>query len=174
MNWVKPFADKFITGHYGTMSAYRRKMKMQAHSGTDWARPEGTEIRAIANGRVTLIAYSKILGHVLVQKARHKNGQLYYIGYCHLKEKPTLKDNSGLIAGQTVIGLVGNTGSASTGAHLHATISKEPRGVFGITAVKEDLYKLIEENSSSRTESIKAKPTEAKAKLCPTCGQETK
>ena len=145
--WIKPFADKFITGHYGTLSAYRKKMKMQPHSGTDWARPEGTEIKAIADGRVTLIAYSKVLGHVLVQKARHKNGTLYYIGYCHLKEKPELKDNAPLTAGKTVIGLVGNTGSASTGAHLHATASQKPRGVFGVTSDKEDLFKLIKENS---------------------------
>jgi murein DD-endopeptidase MepM/ murein hydrolase activator NlpD len=144
--WVKPFADKFITGHYGTLSPYRKKMKMQAHSGTDWARPEGTPIKAIADGRVEFVAFSKILGHVLVQRARDNKGQLYYIGYCHLKEKPELEERAGLKAGETVIGLVGNTGSASTGAHLHATISKQARGVFGITAVKEDLFKLIEEN----------------------------
>jgi murein DD-endopeptidase MepM/ murein hydrolase activator NlpD len=121
-------------------------MKMQAHSGTDWARPEGTPIKAIARGRVEFVAFSKILGHVLVQRARHKNGQLYYIGYCHLKEAPELEKGHRLVAGQSVIGLVGNTGSASTGAHLHATISKQAKGVFGITAVKEDLFKLIKEN----------------------------
>ena len=144
--WVKPFADRFITGHYGTLSAYRRKMKMQAHSGTDWARPEGTPIKAIARGRVQFVSFSKVLGHVIVQRARHKNGQLYFIGYCHLKESPELKPGDRLVAGETVIGLVGNSGSASTGAHLHATISKEPKGVFGVTAVKEDLFKLIKEN----------------------------
>ena len=77
--WFAPFPDKFITGHYGTLSAYRRKMKMQAHSGTDWARPEGTPIKAIARGRVEFVAFSKILGHVLVQRARHKNGQLHLV-----------------------------------------------------------------------------------------------
>ena len=67
------------------MSEYRRRNKMQPHSGTDWGVKNGTYIPAITDGTVRLIQYSTILGWVVVQtgwdniKKRTK-----YIGYCHL------------------------------------------------------------------------------------------
>ena len=145
MTWQKPFPDNRITGHYGTLSDYRRKMKMQPHSGTDWAMKAGTPIPAIARGTVVGIFESKILGHVLVQRVQDKNKKIWFIGYCHLHKKPTLKEGDRVEAGAP-IGLVGNSGSASTGAHLHATLSKTIKGVFGPTSVKFDLFKAIEEN----------------------------
>ena len=66
--WLKPFPDKQITGHYGTMSAYRKKHGMQPHSGTDWAGRSGTLIPSITDGEIVLIQYSKILGWVVVVK----------------------------------------------------------------------------------------------------------
>lgn len=145
MSWKLPFPDKKITGHYGTMSEFRKKNGMQAHSGTDWAMPEGTKIPAIAKGTVKLVQFSKVLGWVLVQSAMDKEGTIWYIGYCHLKEEPKVEVGTKLALGDT-IGLVGNTGSASSGPHLHATISKKAKGVFGVTADKADLYKTIKEN----------------------------
>jgi murein DD-endopeptidase MepM/ murein hydrolase activator NlpD len=145
MTWQKPFPDNRITGHYGTLSEYRRKNGMQPHSGTDWAMKAGTPIPAIANGTVVGIFESKILGHVLVQRVMDKNKKVWFIGYCHLHKKPTLAEGTRVKAGEP-IGLVGNTGSASTGAHLHATLSRTLKGVFGTTAQKADLYKAIEEN----------------------------
>jgi murein DD-endopeptidase MepM/ murein hydrolase activator NlpD len=145
MTWQKPFPDNRITGHYGTLSEYRRKNGMQPHSGTDWAMKAGTPIPAIANGTVVGIFESKILGHVLVQRVMDKNKKVWFIGYCHLHKKPTLAEGTKVKAGEP-IGLVGNTGSASTGAHLHATLSRTLKGVFGTTAQKADLYKAIEEN----------------------------
>jgi LysM repeat protein len=41
---------------------------------------------------------------------------------------------------------IGNSGSASSGAHLHATASKMLKGVFGATTDKVDLKKLILSN----------------------------
>lgn len=146
MSWKLPFPDKKITGHYGTMSEFRRKNGLQAHSGTDWAMPEGTKIPAIAKGTVKLVQFSKVLGWVLVQSAMDKDGTIWYIGYCHLKSEPTIKVGAKLAVGDT-IGLVGNTGSASSGPHLHATISKKVKGVFGVTADKADLYKIIKDNA---------------------------
>jgi murein DD-endopeptidase MepM/ murein hydrolase activator NlpD len=147
MSWIKPFPDKKITGHYGTMSEYRKKNGLQAHSGTDWAMPGGTPIPAIARGTITGVYESKILGHVIEQRAMDKDGKLWYIGYCHLQKPPTLKVGDKVQAGDTV-GLVGTTGSASSGNHLHATASRRQKGVFGVTADKVDLLKLIEENSA--------------------------
>lgn len=146
MSWKAPFSDKKITGHYGTMSEFRRKNGLQAHSGTDWAMPDGTPIPAIAKGTVKFVGESKILGHVIVQSAMSKIGIVWYIGYCHLKKAPTLKVGDKVEQG-TTIGLVGNTGSASSGPHLHATLSRKIKGVFGTTAEKADLFKAIKENA---------------------------
>lgn len=146
MSWKTPFSDKKITGHYGTMSEFRRKNNMQAHSGTDWAMPAGTPIPAIAKGTIKFVGESKVLGHVIVQSAMGKDGKVWYIGYCHLHKAPTLKEGDKIEQGAT-IGLVGNTGSASSGPHLHATLSRKVKGVFGPTSDKADLHKAIKENA---------------------------
>lgn len=145
MSWKKPFPDKKITGHYGTLSEYRKRNGMQPHSGTDWAMKEGTPIPAIAKGTIVGVYESKVLGHVVEQRVMDKAGKIWYIGYCHLANV-FLKEGDKILQGDT-IGTVGNTGSASTGAHLHATLSRKQKGVFGVTADKVDLYKAIEENA---------------------------
>jgi len=139
-----PFSYKKITGRFGTLSEYRRRNNMQPHSGVDFAIPQGTPIPAIANGTVVLNQFSKVLGHVLVQRVMGKDGLLYFVGYCHLKAEG-LKTGTKVKLGEP-IGLVGNTGSASTGAHLHMTVSKELKGVFGPTSVKIDPIQFIKDN----------------------------
>jgi hypothetical protein len=145
--WRLPYADKYITGHFGTLSAFRKARNMQPNSGTDWARPRGTRIPAIAKGTVRLIQYSKVLGWVLVQTAMDKNGAIWYLSYCHMDNRPGYNVGSKLVKGQTV-GLVGSSG-LSSGPHLHATASKTLKGVFGVTSQKTDLYKLIAENTKA-------------------------
>ena len=173
-DWRLPYSDKYITGHYGTMSDFRRKNNMQAHSGTDWARPRGTRIPAIAKGTVRLIQYSKVLGWVLVQTAMDRDGKVWYISYCHMDEKPGYSVGDKLVKSQTV-GKIGNSGKSS-GPHLHATASKTLKGVFGVTSAKVDLYKLILENIKG-TETKQA-DKEVKAvvepSVCKCCGQEIK
>jgi len=144
-DWRLPYPDKYITGHYGTLSDFRRARGMQPHSGTDWARPRGTRIPAIAKGTIRLIQYSKVLGWVVVQSAMDKDGKVWYLGYCHMDERPGYKVGDKLAKGQTV-GKIGNTG-VSSGPHLHATASKTLKGVFAETSRKVDLYKLILENT---------------------------
>lgn len=163
MGWVMPFSEKLVTGHYGTMSEFRRRNNMQAHSGTDWAPKGGTVIPAIANGTVRLIQWSNVLGWVVVQSAMTKDRKTVHIGYCHIAcdkhginckgpaqkcTTPTsLKVGDKLSAGKPSGMKCGNTGSASTGAHLHATLGKGIKDVFGPTSVKQDLFKAIKENS---------------------------
>lgn len=166
MSWIMPFSDKAITGHYGTMSEYRRARNMQAHSGTDWS-PAGsnkgkTPIPAIASGTIKLIQWSAVLGWVIVQTAMNKDRKVQYIGYCHVScgkhgvncKGPAVKCSSPvkkkvgdkLNAGDTVA-IMGNTGSASSGVHLHATLGSTLKSVFGPTSAKADLYKAIKENA---------------------------
>jgi murein DD-endopeptidase MepM/ murein hydrolase activator NlpD len=144
-DWRLPYADKYLTAHYGAMSDFRRKNNMQAHSGTDWARPKGSRIPAIAKGTIRLIQFSKVLGWVVVQTAMDKDGQIWYLAYCHMDQRPGYEIGQKLVKGQTV-GLIGNTGMSS-GPHLHATASKTLKGVFGATQTKVDLYKLILANT---------------------------
>jgi murein DD-endopeptidase MepM/ murein hydrolase activator NlpD len=164
MSWIMPFPEKAITGEYGSMSAFRRKNKMQAHSGTDWA-PAGsnkgtTAIPAIARGTVKQVKWSNILGWVITQTALTKGRKVVYISYCHLKcnthginckGRHAASLASGLRVGDklsagTPFAFIGNTGSASSGPHLHATLSNTLHGVFGITRDKQDLKKAIRAN----------------------------
>jgi murein DD-endopeptidase MepM/ murein hydrolase activator NlpD len=139
-----PFEPKFITGRFGTLSEFRKKNGMQPHSGVDWAKPEGTPIPSIANGTIVLQQWSDVLGNVSVLRVMGKDQKLYYVGFCHLKAEG-LAVGTKVKEGETV-GLVGNTGSASSGAHLHLTVSKELKGVFGPTSVKQDPIQFIKDN----------------------------
>ncbi len=139
-----PFDWKKITGRFGTLSEYRKANGMQAHSGVDWAMPEGTPIPAIANGTIVLQQFSKVLGNVSVQRVMSKDGELYYVGYCHLRAEG-LEVGTKVQEGDT-IGFVGNTGSASSGAHLHLTVSKKLKGVFASTSEKQDPIEFIKAN----------------------------
>jgi murein DD-endopeptidase MepM/ murein hydrolase activator NlpD len=139
-----PFDPKFITGKFGTLSAYRKANGMQPHSGLDFARPEGTPIPAIASGTIVLQQFSQVLGNVSVLRVMGKDQKLYYVGFCHLKAEGH-EVGTKVKEGDT-IGFVGNTGSASSGAHLHLTVSKELKGVFGPTSVKIDPIQFIKDN----------------------------
>lgn len=139
-----PFDPKFITGRFGTLSEFRKKNGMQPHSGVDWARPEGTFIPAIASGTIVLQQWSDVLGNVSVLRVMNKDKKLAYVGFCHLA-KPGLEVGTKLKEGD-IVGYVGNTGSASSGAHLHLTVSREVKGVFGPTSVKQDPIEFIKAN----------------------------
>jgi murein DD-endopeptidase MepM/ murein hydrolase activator NlpD len=78
---------------------------------------------------------------------------------------------------------IGNTGSATTGSHLHATASKTVKGVFGATSAKVDLHKLILANakgSAPKQANPKAKAVvQSKVEVktvycCPHCKKELK
>lgn len=139
-----PFHHSKITGRFGTLSEFRKARGMQPHSGLDFAMPVGTPIPALANGTIVLSQESKVLGHVVVLRIMDKQKKLAYIGYCHLR-KPGAEVGTKVKEGETV-GLVGNSGSASSGPHLHMTVSREIKGVFGPTSVKEDPIEFVKAN----------------------------
>ncbi len=185
-----PFAENTITGVYGSMSEFRRKNNMQAHSGTDFA-PAGsnkgkTAIPAVSNGTIALVQWSNVLGWVIVQSAWDaKKKKAAYVGYCHLacdKHGINCKgSHDGSIAtklkvGDKVtegssVGMIGNTGSASSGAHLHLTISWAVKGVFGATSDKFDFVEWVKQQGTPATKGATKKVNK---KICATCGQEVK
>lgn len=191
MSWVFPFPDSQITGHYGTMSEFRRKNKMQAHSGTDWKARAGTYIPAIASGTIKLIQYSKVLGWCVEQTAWDNiRGRTVYVGYAHLFcethgsmckgpeagcKSPSSKFRIGqkVEAGEKFGIRVGNSGTATTGSHLHATVGGRPKAIFAATSAKQDLYKFIQEQTAffakQQANPQAQKMVLPKVKVCRTC-----
>jgi len=139
-----PFHHSKITGRFGTLSEFRKARGMQPHSGLDFAMPIGTPIPALANGTIVLSQESKVLGHVVVLRILDKQKKKAYIGYSHL-QKPGAAVGTKVKEGETV-GLIGNSGSASSGPHLHLTVSREIKGIFGPTSVKECPIEFVKAN----------------------------
>lgn len=168
--WQHPFNKKTITSRFGETA--RRDTP---HRGTDYAPKAKTLIPAVTKGTVKKIAWSDCLGWYMIQTGWAKN-KAWYVGYMHLScakhgidcrgpkvDKCTtpfknLKVGDTVKKGQSV-GRVGNTGSCSRGAHLHATLSTSVTG--GVTGKVYDLEKFIDEQIA---EESKPKP-----KACPTC-----
>jgi len=113
--WLSPLTGK-ISSKYGNRISPITNKKAR-HNGIDLAVPEGTPIKAPADGTIALRYYTKEGGRQMVVK--HKGG--YLTGYAHLRTR-RFKEGTKVKQGQ-IIAWSGNTG-ISTGAHLHFTIRK--------------------------------------------------
>jgi len=93
--------------------------------GLDYACNTGDKVMATARGHV--VSCSNVANQVLGRNIaiRHPDGRMSY--YLHLS-KPMVSNGQRVKAGE-VIGLSGNTGTTSTGAHLHFAI-KDRKGDF--------------------------------------------
>ncbi len=91
----------------------------EEHYGIDYSASEGTQIRATANGLVTGSYYDEALGNVL--EIDHGNG--YKTKYAHCQEAIAIKGNT-VLRGE-MIATVGNSGTATSGAHLHYEVTKD-------------------------------------------------
>ncbi len=96
------------------------------HRGTDYnGFVAGTPLKAVNDGVIVINKFSAVLGNVVVlQVGKH------FFGYCHLDKPSPLKVGAKVKSGDT-IGGAGTTGSASSGVHLHLTLSLLKEGVFG-------------------------------------------
>jgi murein DD-endopeptidase MepM/ murein hydrolase activator NlpD len=98
--------------------------QMRAHTGTDFAAPIGTPVRATADGVVTFVGQQTGYGNVIMLK---HDGR-YSTVYAHLSRfAPETRPGARIHQGDT-IGFVGQTGWA-TGPHLHyeLRVDGEPR-----------------------------------------------
>lgn len=105
--------DSLVTSNYGSRIDPMTGSSVEFHSGLDLRAAEGTEVLALFNGVVKEVGYSVGAGNYI--RIDHGNGIISYC--CHLKEVTTS-------AGQRVsqydsIALSGNTGTWTTGPHLH-------------------------------------------------------
>ena len=88
--------------------------EMRAHKGTDFAAPEGTPVRATADGIVAVAGEQNGYGNVVMLQ----HDTTYSTVYAHLSRfAPALRNGARVHQGDT-IGYVGQTGWA-TGPHLH-------------------------------------------------------
>ena len=120
--YIEPFSPKLRGDEFGNLAPYRNG---RPHRGQDWHPAEKSPIHAITNGTVFVNEWTDVLGWIVIQSAADG----YWVLYAHLAKQSDLKPQTKVVAGETVIGLVGGgkntpSGSASTGAHLHLSIGK--------------------------------------------------
>lgn len=95
--------------------------ELKDHLALDLASPEDGKVRAVAKGTVCANSYNKggYGYHVIL---RHEiEGVEYFSLYAHMAKKSSVKIGDVITAGES-IGKVGNTGSLSTGKHIHLAI----------------------------------------------------
>lgn len=100
-----------ITSRFGAISSIRSG----AHTGTDIAAPNGTPIKAVANGTVTFAERNGSYGNLL--KITHENGVETWYGHCSQLYATVGQQ----VKAGDIIAAVGSTGN-STGPHLHLEI----------------------------------------------------
>jgi hypothetical protein len=91
--------------------------RVNPHRGVDFPWGQGTPIPSWCAGTVVRNEWNSVIGWIMTVET--SGG---WAGFCHMASQSPLPVGSTVSFGQT-IGLVGNTGSASRGAHLHATFS---------------------------------------------------
>ena len=111
------FAVKPITGHITSRFGAMEDIRDHAHQGMDIAAPNGTTIKAAADGTVTYAGSMGGYGNLVI--ISHGNGIQTYYGHC---SKIYVSVGTQVTAGDS-IAAVGSTGN-STGNHLHFEIRK--------------------------------------------------
>jgi murein DD-endopeptidase MepM/ murein hydrolase activator NlpD len=129
-----PIKDGKITTRYKKLGKMWSK---GYHTGVDFAVPQGTEVIAVADGKIENANWGKSYGTQAVQKVAGG-----WVIYAHLS-KLDVKAGDVVKAGQK-IGSSGNTGNSS-GPHLHfemrdnirwsAGKDLDPSGLLGVNAL---------------------------------------
>ncbi len=106
--------DSKITSAFGNKRVFNGILKSY-HSGTDFRAKIGTPVKAIADGRITLVKNRFFAGNSIIID----HGQGIYSGYYHLSKFKVKRGE--LVKRGEIIALAGDTGRV-TGAHLHLSI----------------------------------------------------
>jgi len=112
--------------------------KPQFHTGIDLLPTGDLSVRSVLPGKVVMAAYGEERGNVVV--VRHRSGVESLYGHLasinvHLGD---------VVTESTVLGIVGNTGTASTGRHLHfeVSIGGFPVNPLKVIRTAEDVRKI--------------------------------
>ena len=111
------FAVRPVTGNITSRFGANESIRDHTHKGMDIAAPNGTSIKAAADGTVTFSGWMGGYGNLII--ISHGNGIQTYYGHC---SKLYASIGEEIKAGD-VIAAVGSTGY-STGNHLHFEIRK--------------------------------------------------
>ncbi len=105
---------------FGYFPDWENYPKTGTHIGTDFKVIIGTPIFALADGEMYIAKFDPYKGNVGVYIFDHQRAT-WGLELCHLKELPKLsKCKEG-----DIIAYSGNTGSKTTGAHLHAVLHRD-------------------------------------------------
>jgi len=146
-NYRLPF--KKVADPFGSHSPQRKAMGLGPHRGVDYnGFKAGTPLPAVGDGQITLNKWTDVLGWVVELKV----GKHYFI-YCHMDKQSPLKVGTKVKSGASVGG-AGTSGSASSGVHLHFTLSLTSGG--GITGKVYDAHTFLEKMIKSEAAAAKA------------------
>lgn len=122
-NWRFPLDKGFKRG---TVFGLKDSAHPNGHRGVDFnGVPAGTPVKACGDGVVVSNKWSDVLGNtVTIQVGK------WFFGYNHLVKPSPVAVGTHVKSGD-VLGGVGTTGSASSGNHLHFTLSLIETGNFG-------------------------------------------
>lgn len=111
------FAVRPVSGNITSRFGANESIRDHTHKGMDIAAPNGTPIKAAADGTVTYSGWMSGYGNLII--ISHGNGIQTYYGHCSKLEAGVGKK----VSAGDVIAKVGSTGN-STGNHLHFEIRK--------------------------------------------------
>lgn len=155
-NWIQPVKKVKLGPKFGVKDAWHPN----GHRGVDYnGFKQGENLLAVNDGKIVLNKWSDVLGNVVVLQVGK-----YYFGYCHMVKPSTRKVGEKVVSGD-VIGHAGTTGSASSGVHLHLTLSLDKNGVFAGKVY--DAYGFIEKKIKAQKEA----PAASASVVPPTTGK---
>lgn len=108
-----PVSYGSISSRYNLTRLHPVLKKIRAHKGTDFAAPEGTPIRAIADGEVTRMEFKSNNGNFV----EITHDESFRTMYLHMSEFPSRLRIGDQVSQGAIIGFVGSTG-LSTGPHV--------------------------------------------------------
>lgn len=197
--WMYPFPDRTITGHFGKVRTFRGA-PTNPHRGTDWAPGAEKVIPNITAGKVALIQWSNIMGWgvIIETDAKDSDGKPWFVGYHHLHcaahgincKGPKVHGAHSPLFSTKVgdrkelgdpVGRIGNSGSASSGPHGHFTLSKTLKGawngkVYDLHAKIKAEQKKAPKPAPKAAETVKPSDTPEPQIIfaCPHCKKELK
>jgi murein DD-endopeptidase MepM/ murein hydrolase activator NlpD len=137
---------------FGTHSDVRKKLGLGPHRGLDYSFQSGTSLLAIGSGRVKNIGHTSVLGYFIEISAPviiKGKLEVKIFGYYHLLEDQEQFWKVGdPVKGGQVLCKSGNTGTATSGAHLHLMAGDK---INLATSPVEDPLPLIEATLTPQT-----------------------
>ena len=163
--WLLPFPDKMLADPFGAWPPARKKMGLGPHRGVDWnGMKKGAALKAVHDGTISANYWSDVLGWVVELKVpvlwgKDKVKKNAFFMYCHLDKQSPLKVGTKVAVGDSVGG-AGTSGSASSGIHLHFTLSLTSKGgaIGKVYDAHSYLVRRIKEELTAQEETNVQKP----------------